>query len=734
MTSEDDADRRYLPLLEVSVDVKVIATASQTQLKQTFTNISNTEIKRPTHCFPLYDGSVVTGFRCRIGNDRFLEGKVKPKDAAKAEFLDAISRQRTAALLEELTPEVFETSLGNIPPHTIVTVEMSYVNELKADLGGDGVLVTIPTSVAPRYGTPPEHYSQGLASNPTNPIVENGLRIQVEVSSPVPIRKLESRTHPISVELGTEGHPSSSRSFRDLTSAPATPEYDPRKAQATLTDRTTTLGQDFVLLILAVGSTLLASRADLEPHPSLSDHSAMRVTVNPRDMLDRQIAIENAETKIIFLADRSGSMEDKVEALRRAMRIFLKSIPPKCFLNICSFGSHYSLLWPVSELCTEHNMDIAAQHVAHSFQSDMGGTEILSALKHSVAIRNIRGNMTTQIIVLTDGEVWNEAEIINFVGETRKTTEDRVRFFALGIGDSVSHRLVEGIGQQGGGFAEVVAVNAAGKWETRVIRMLKGALMPSQWQFEILLDQDMNHLHSHDVKSTSVDRDLKDLVIQRPPIIQAPNVTSLMHPFRRSSIYFLVSPQLLLQRTLITIQVTLPSGEKAKKQIPLERVETQTLTIHLLTAKALMNDLESGRSWMHADQYHSFQRRDPIAFGRAVREEAEDVGMKWGISGKWTSFVAVDQGDQIQQSARVYPAERSELADLTRPRYLGTRDGSKGLTESISCLSRRKRILRHAPPVPDSMLGVGTCTLLAPLSYAYSILVSIFNLFHSRFL
>lgn len=667
-TGEDDAGREYLPLLEVSLDVKVIATVSQTLLRQTFANGSNTEIKQATYCFPLYDGSVVTAFRCWVSSDNFLEGKVKPKKAAKAEFLDAISRQRTAALFEELTPEIFETSLGNILPHTIVKVEISYVNELKADLGGDGILVTIPTSVAPRYGTPPGQHPQGLISNPKYTEVENGLRIQVEVSSPVPVSKLESRTHPISVELGAGGSATTSGSFGGLASAPTMLEHDPKKARATLSDRATTLGKDFVLLILAVGSTLLASRAILEPHPSLSDHSALRVTVNPRDLLDPQVAIEDAKTEIIFLADRSGSMGNKIEALQRAMRVFLKSMPPKCFLNICSFGSHHSLLWPVSKPCTEYNVDIATQYVTHSFGSDMGGTEILSALKHTVTTRNTRECVITQIILLTDGEVWDEEDVVRFVSETTKVAGNQVRFFALGIGDAVSHRLVEGIGQQGGGFAEVVAVDAAGRWESRVIRMLKGALTPSQWQLEIELGQEMDKSHSHGVESTNFDDNL-DLVIRRPPITQAPNSTSFMHPFRRSSVYFLVDQQLLLHQTSITIEVILSSGAKVKKQIPLELVdEAQTLTVHHLTAKALMNDLESGRSWMHADKYQSFQLKDPVAFERAVQKEAENIGMKWGISGKWTSFVAVDTRDRIQQMARIYRAERSELMDLTRPR------------------------------------------------------------------
>lgn len=70
---DEEADRYYLPLLEVSMDVKVVGTTSRTVLTQSFTNLSSLTIPAATYCFPLYDGSIVVGFRCWIGEDRLLE-------------------------------------------------------------------------------------------------------------------------------------------------------------------------------------------------------------------------------------------------------------------------------------------------------------------------------------------------------------------------------------------------------------------------------------------------------------------------------------------------------------------------------------------------------------------------------------------------------------------------------------------------------------------------------------
>jgi len=687
-------DRRYLPLLEVSLDINVVATVSRTVLKQTFSNHSDITIKEATYGFPLYDGSAVVAFRAWIGKDRLLEGKVKPKGVAKAEFQEAVSRQRASVLLEELTPEVFETSLGNIPAHTTVKVEIHYINELKADLGGDGVLVTVPTSVAPRYGVPPLDYSRNTASSSIVTPEENGLIIQVEVFAPVPIRKLESRTHPISVELRGEGHPVIAESFRDLASASAsvsatTTEFDSKRARATLSDRTTTLGKDFVLLILAADATFLASRAVIEQQPSRPDHSALMVTINPRELFASKIAVENVKAEILFVADRSGSMSDKIEALKKAMRVFLKSIPVNCYFNICSFGSSHSLLWPESRRYTPESLEIAEGHVRNSFEANMGGTEILSAIKTAVEKRNKQGDMTTEVILLTDGEVWDTDNTIRFVQETRTKTGNKVRFFALGVGNAVSHRLVEGIGRQGGGFAEVIAVDTAGRWESRVIRMLKGALTPSHWNCDILLPgaapkkaEDITH---------------GGMSIRRPAALQAPHQIPTLHAFLRSSVYFFVDTQLLEQTKSITVQTVGSSGEKFQIQIPLEKIEAKPLTIHHLAAKALMSDLEAGRSWMHADKYQDYRRKDPIAFEQAVQREAETIGMDWSIVGKWTSFVAVDNCDQVEKKAHIYCAERSELADLMRVRHTG-RFSSFGPAPSFT--SGRRPSLPSLQPLP----------------------------------
>ncbi|KAL1880746.1 hypothetical protein Daus18300_001360 [Diaporthe australafricana] len=476
-----------LPLLSVSIDMQVDCNIAKTRLVQTFTNHGGITIPEAFYSFPLYDGAAVTAFRCEIGDDKVLEGKVRPKDEAKREFDRAIKKQEAAGLVEEMAPDVFQTTIGNIKPRTTIKVEITYVEELHTDLGGDGIVVTIPTSVAPRYGSSPAGYATNSA------VTETGLSLVVSIASPGPISKVDCRSgHRISVESGKMNHVPEAASFEALAGlqSPADSNFNPKHATACLSNNQTAMDRDIVLFIGSSDDTLLKSRVLLAP-PSGSDHAAMMVTVRPSELFsDLQESMDEFDGEVLFLADRSGSMYGpKTEALKDALLVFLKSLPEKCKFNLYSFGSTVSSLWPHSMPYSESTVEEALAHVS-TFQADFGGTEVLAALEKAAGGRRSKDVSSTQLILLTDGEIWRPEETIDFVRKTTAGAESRVRFFSLGIGGQVSHQLIQGIGFFGCGFGEAVAVDAQGKWKEAVIRMLKGAVMPTSWSYSIGFDEE----------------------------------------------------------------------------------------------------------------------------------------------------------------------------------------------------------------------------------------------------
>ena len=260
------AQPSWLPQVSLSTLSKLHDTASSTTLTQTFINPSQTAaIAKAKYTFPLYESCAVVSFRCYIG-ERIIEGIVKEKEQAKVEYKEAVERGETAGLLEPYTPDVFSTSLGNIPAGETVKVEIEYLIELKHDAEVDGLSFTIPTSIAPRYGDVPSGVS-AYNNLITGAIDQGGMKISVQVTMLSNIRSVQSPSHNIVMHLG--GH------VEDIPDN----AFNPKLALATLSQTSTALGKDFILLVKC--ADLSFPRAPYHPklegahgHPRPQIHTA----------------------------------------------------------------------------------------------------------------------------------------------------------------------------------------------------------------------------------------------------------------------------------------------------------------------------------------------------------------------------------------------------------------------------------------------------------------------------
>ena len=102
----------------------------------------------------------------RIG-DRLLNADIREKQAARIEFEKAKTEGKTAALLEQQRPNVFQMNVANILPGDDVKVELRYT-ELLVPRDGQYAFV-FPTVVGPRYNSPkgegrPRHVRSGSRS------------------------------------------------------------------------------------------------------------------------------------------------------------------------------------------------------------------------------------------------------------------------------------------------------------------------------------------------------------------------------------------------------------------------------------------------------------------------------------------------------------------------------------------------------------------------------------------
>nr|RBQ96881.1 hypothetical protein FVER53263_04428 [Fusarium verticillioides] len=617
-----------LPMLSVSLTATVDGTVAHTELVQKFHNPSDIIIDAAKHVFPLYDGAVITSFECTIGDERRVRGVVKPKVQARKEFEEAMRDKVAApALLEEHTPEIFETSLGNIPANTTVEIRITYVQELKVVMmeseATEGIALTIPMSIAPRYSKAPIEWE------PASRVPEERLDLWIRVLDNGKVNHEgcdEESGHLLQFEGSRPGEYSN---LSEKDSAPKNYYVWHHVSEPAV------LRKDFVFVIQMNEGHQIESRAIACPADD-KGLAAMMVHIRPHDLFRNAIIPQSFTGEILFLLDQSGSMgwtkrtgARKIDVMREAMLLALSGIPSTCVFNVISWGSATMGLWEGSRPHTKENIREAKSYVSQ-VEADMGGTDLLRALE-SVVKRRVQDRGPTQIIILTDGELESE-DSIQFIWKKRQLFGDSIRFFALGIGDEVSHRLVESIAECGGGYSDVVHTTQTPRWHDRLNRLLKSALEPNSWSCDIDLGSGFERKSLVDYKleqRTTSERD-------KTPYIQAPFPISSLHPFSFASISFLIDLRHGGELPKIaTIRTTTPDAKRKTYELPIEPISSNEGTIHRLVAKAVLLDLQD-------------QIKRETAETEVAKANAENIGMTYSITSKWTSFVAITENQPTQ--------------------------------------------------------------------------------------
>lgn len=615
VAAEQDRSKAILPPYSTTVAVQAVHDTAKFTITHLFWNEGN-GIKQGSYQFPLPLDATVTDFSCRIGTDRIIRGKIKPNEEARQDFDAAVQQDRIAGLVEKKTSELFNTSLGNIPSRTKMKSELSFICHLKhkvsstGDIARDIFTLTLPTCLAPRYGQMPPCVE-------LRPPGRQLLRFEANILTAEEMISVKSPTHRIVVER-RGGHLPVQR-WEDFAQRQQDPAADLKTAFIKLEEGMTNLDKDIVVNIeTAIPGNSKTPHASLERHPTFENSAAVQLTLPASFMLRAERYEHDGE--IVFVADRSGSMEDKIDGLRSALMFFIGGLPENRPFNIWCFGSHFTQLWPRSRPFNEQTKTEAVQYV-RGFQADMSGTEILRVLKKIAASRG--GYHSMDVIVLTDGQVWRPEKTIDFVKQIRRTSESMVRYFCLGIGESVSHQLVEGIAKAGGGYAEVITSASHGGWEDRVVAVLDAAKTGHVSPFGLELEWADNSPQGQSICYTS------------------PAKLSSISPFIRSRIFMMFDLEAGNEGPAYVVLKAHGNGDSIiTERVPIARLRNPDSVIHKFAARALLGDLERGESPLHMQRDMGMA---PEKFAQLVRNEAVRIGCKWSLVSKWTSFCAVEE-------------------------------------------------------------------------------------------
>jgi|GEM_PF-1264163 len=422
------AASQRIALRGTRLSVTLAGHAQKATFEQTFTNLETVAIEA-TYTFPLPAEAAVCGFEVVTG-DRVLTGQVEEAEEALQRYDEAISAGHGAYLLEQHRPDIFTVNVGNLKPGQAATVKVTYT----APLGFQEhrLRLAYPTTIAPRYVTasgqadPVQAEMDGEVVNPPHVLcVPYGLTLAMEVRLGRAVRAITSPTHSIRCEMQA-----------------------PDGATASLAAGVTEMDRDLVVEVDMAADAGPVAQAGAGPD---GKDTFLAVAFLPE--CDPPQAAPPVPQSIAFLLDCSGSMQgESIDQAKRALELCLRSLSLGDRFSIGRFGSRFEFIAPADLEYGEASLDQALAYLGRA-RADLGGTELLGALEAVLAQPPPAGGGLRTVVLLTDGQVSNEAAVIR-LAESRRATH---RIFTFGIGSACSHHLVQGLAEASRGAAEFVS-------------------------------------------------------------------------------------------------------------------------------------------------------------------------------------------------------------------------------------------------------------------------------------
>ncbi|HEY2342187.1 MAG TPA: VIT domain-containing protein, partial [Chthoniobacteraceae bacterium] len=424
--------RIALPLKGVECRFEVSGSVASVEIDQ----IYHQNAPRPVDCvysFPLPADAAV--YRCEIHiNDRVVRAKVEAREEARRIYREQHAVGRRAALVETERDNLFTLSLGNVQPEDVIVVRFAWFQVI--DRPGREMRLSIPTCPGIRYipGQPLLRKSSGLGTADDTDQVPDASRI-----SPLRIDAL----HPDSayfcidglfslgdIESGSVSSPSHGLYVRELEG----------RVKVELSRDSAVPDRDFIVTWQEAKAKTLTPRGWhwIRENETFALAQLRAPEVAP--------TVDAFEQDVYFLVDRSGSMQGaKWQSTCAALTAFVGLLGARDRVWITLFESGFQDFAEAPMLAMEVIRDSGFRGLADIGTG--GGTELLLAANHVIErIRAHSSERRATVILITDGQVGNEKEVLRVFGGLRNVT-----VYTFGIDTAVNDGFLKSLARQSRG-------------------------------------------------------------------------------------------------------------------------------------------------------------------------------------------------------------------------------------------------------------------------------------------
>lgn len=592
--------RGNLPLEAVDVRAAITGLSASVDVTQGFRNPFDVPLEA-TYIFPLPDRAAVTAMRMEAAG-HVVEGLLKERAQARADYDQAIAQGQQVAIAEEDRPDAFTMRVGNIAPGEQVTVHLTLAQPLPYQDGE--ATFRFPLVVAPRYipGRPLDGAPAGNGVAADTDAVPDASRISPPVLLP-------GFPNPVRLALSAEINPAGLPLAGIRCSLHATAEEALADGRTIVRLRPgERLDRDFILRMAVAGQDQIATSLVLTQDPGDGEPGGtFSLTLVPPDGPGRP-----RPRDVVLVLDRSGSMDGwKIIAARRAAARIVDTLTDGDRFAVLCFDNSVERVPDASPglaWATDRNRFRSIEQLART--EARGGTEMLKPLVDArrlladAAEPGITGDQLTAardrvLVLVTDGQVGNEDQILNTVGRS----PGRVRIHVIGIDRAVNAGFLGRLAAAGRGRCELVESEDQLDQAAASIHRRIGAPLVTA----LALAGDGLQLEAGTVAPSR----LPDLF---------PGVPVTMSGRWRGQ-----------PGGTVTVRGAAADGAQFEAAVAATTGGTPASTANW--ARAHLRDLE--------DRYASLSGYDAAELGRLERQ-ITDVSLRYGVLCRFTAFIAVD--------------------------------------------------------------------------------------------
>jgi Ca-activated chloride channel family protein len=391
---------------DISINASIDGQVATTQVSQTFVNTGSTQIEA-AFVFPLpYDGAVDRMTFLVDGKE--YEAKLLDAGKAREIYEGYVRRNKDPALLEWMGQGMFKTSVFPIPAGARRTVQIRYTQLLRQDMGINDFLV--PLSTAKYTDQPIETFS-----------------VKATIRSNDKLKNIYSPTHDIQVDRSGDNMAVIKVEISNFIPA-----------------------NDLRIMYSTDNRALGASLVSYWPNEKEDGYFTLLTTPDIRQNSD-----EPRQKSVIFVVDRSGSMNGKkMEQARSAAKFVLDNLRENDLFNVIAYDTDVQSFRPELQRWNPTTHSEALAFVEGLFAG--GSTNIDGALQTAFAMVG-DSSVPTYIVFLTDGlPTKGETNESKIAVNAKSNNRHGARLISFGVGFDVNSRLLDRLTRENRGQSQYV--------------------------------------------------------------------------------------------------------------------------------------------------------------------------------------------------------------------------------------------------------------------------------------